>query len=93
MLGHDGTPWHATIDPAAKSPAGPDADCGWKVQGAGLTVPLDTTTTDSTWWVRIGYLGSAHDIAEVRMGGTTTPVTVERGLHNLYVQATEPSRR
>lgn len=86
VLDDGGSPRRALIQPAVASLNGPDEDCGWKVQGRPVTIPLTGTAFDFGWWVRIGYLGSAADTTEVRMGGTILEAPVRPGLHSIFLR-------
>jgi hypothetical protein len=87
VLDENGSPRRAQIDSVAVGRKGPVTDCGWKVRRAERQIPLDQMTSDADWWVRIGYLSSAQDTVQVRMGASNVEAPVQRGLSSLYLQA------
>jgi hypothetical protein len=66
---------------------GPVADCGWKVGSSGRTIPLDGSTFDFGWWLRIGYLASGDSPVTVMAGDSRVDGSIHRGLHSLFVRA------
>ena len=78
----------AVIGNGVQSLPGPAAGCGWPVTSGSVTIPLDGEAFDYTWWVRIGYLGSADDTMTVTTGDQTVRVPVLRGLHAVFLQVT-----
>jgi hypothetical protein len=68
-----------------KNKPGPEPGCGWKVERAPVTVPLDLTTVNWYWTARIGYLASLDADAVVTMGETSTPVPITAGANTLYL--------
>lgn len=65
--------------------AGPEGDCGYKVQGSPVTVPLDGTTFPWGWGVRVGYLASAEADTTITAGSVVTKVHILPGVHQLFV--------
>jgi hypothetical protein len=65
---------------------GPHGRCGWQVQGAPVTVPLDGPVAFGGWWVRIGYLSSGDSPVRVRAGSVSRDTTVRAGVHALYFE-------
>lgn len=87
VLDQSGDVGVALIDAGAVGLAGPVPDCGWRVSsGSPQSIPLDRTTIDWDWWVRLSYLASANSPATVRVGNQTFSTQVRRGLNNLYVR-------
>lgn len=88
VLDDDGLPTRAEIDAVTESLPGPKAGCGWEVGAGSLRIPLEATAFDFTWWVRIGYLGTAPDVVRVTIGDQTVDAPVRQGLHDLFVNLT-----
>ena len=88
LLDETGSLRQAGVAPGLRSPDGPEPGCGWKVETKALTVPLDGTAFDFTWWVRVGYLGSREDVVTMRIGTATVTAPVNRGLNSLFVEVT-----
>jgi hypothetical protein len=88
VVDENGSLQPAVIGTGVQSLPGPAAGCGWPVTGGSLTIPLDGDAFDYTWWVRIGYLGSAEDTMTVTTGDQTVEVPVEKGLHSVFVRVT-----
>lgn len=86
VLDAAGSPRRALIQAAVASVEGPNEDCGWRVKRRPVTIPLTGTAFDFGWWVRIGYLGSAADTMDVRMGGTVVEAPVRPGLHSTFLR-------
>ena len=89
VLDEDGTPRGALIDTSTVSQPGPTPECGWLVADSAVTIPLEATAFDFTWWVRIGYLGSAADTITVQVGDTIVDAPVSKGLHSIFVNVTD----
>lgn len=87
VVADDGSVVPAVIKGGVVARPGPDAGCGWKVERGLVTIPMDQSTFDFTWWIRIGYLGSNDDTISVTVDGKTVLAPVERGLHSLFVKA------
>lgn len=79
VLDDDGRAHHADIDVAVDAPPGPEDDCGWRIGSSPVTIDLDGTAFDSTWWVHLGFAAANDDTVEVTVDGTTTRVGVRQG--------------
>lgn len=87
VLADDGRPTKALIATATTSLPGPTPDCGWAVRGGdSVRVPMQGATYDYSWWLRVGYLGSADTDVSVEVAGTRRTVPVQRGPHSLFLQ-------
>ena len=64
---------------------GREPGCGWRVGARARTIPLQLTTLPWLWTARIGYIASKDAQTTVTVGTVTSNVTVEAGLHHLYV--------
>lgn len=67
-----------------KAPLG----CGYRLGSRPVRVPLVKRTIGWTWVVHMAYIASADATATLHVGRTTTHVTFERGLHQLFVEVT-----
>ncbi|MXG88537.1 hypothetical protein [Nocardioides flavescens] len=89
VLDGDGVPRAASVQAVAQSSRGPDDGCGWRIDGgASVRVPLDTTTFDYDWWMRIGYLASGDGPLTVVAGDDDVDARVVAGLGTLFVHVT-----
>ncbi|ANH40065.1 hypothetical protein I601_3659 [Nocardioides dokdonensis FR1436] len=79
VLDDDGRARRADIDVAVDAPPGPEADCGWRIGSSPVTIDLDGTAFDSTWWVHLGFAAASDDTLEVTVDGTTTRIGVRQG--------------
>ena len=73
------------VTPVREGEDGPDGRCGWRVQQAPVTIPLDGPVAFDGWWVRIGYLSSGDSPVRVTAGSAVHDTTVRAGVHALYV--------
>ena len=87
MIDDEGHLKDLTVSPEITSQIGPRPDCGWAVGNTSVTVPLETSTFDWDWWMRIGYLSSAPARVTVTAAGETYPVDVSAGLGSVFVHA------
>lgn len=84
VLDDTGRAHRAEIDVAVDAPPGPEEGCGWRIGSAPVTIDLDGTAFDSTWWVHLGFAASTDDTVEVTVQGTTTRAAVRQGPNSLY---------
>lgn len=84
VLDDSGRAHRAEIDVAVDAPPGPEEDCGWRIGSAPVTIDLDGTAFDSTWWVHLGFAASTDDTVEVTVQDTTTRAAVRQGPNSLY---------
>ncbi|GHJ60489.1 hypothetical protein NOK12_30070 [Nocardioides sp. OK12] len=84
VLDEDGRAHRALIDVAVDAPPGPEEGCGWRIGSSPVTIDLDGTAFDSTWWVHLGFAASTDDTVEVTVQDTTTRAAVRQGLNSLY---------
>ena len=88
VVTNNGSVQPAQVMDGIASQPGPDPGCGWKIQRGRVDVPLEHTAFDYTWWIQVGYLGSADDRLTVQAGGQAFTAPVHRGLNRLYVRVT-----
>ncbi|MBF4161910.1 hypothetical protein [Nocardioides acrostichi] len=87
VLDASGRPVPAAVSSVATSGPGPRSGCGWRIGRRGTSVPLDRTTTDGDWWLRIGYLSGGDTTVEITAGSTVAQAArVAQGLGTLYVR-------
>lgn len=84
VLDDTGRAHRAEIDVAVDAPPGPEEGCGWRIGSAPVTIDLDGTAFDSTWWVHLGFAASTDDTVEVTVQDTTTRAAVRQGPNSLY---------
>ena len=84
VLDDTGRAHRADIDVAVDAPPGPEEGCGWRIGSAPVTIDLDGTAFDSTWWVHLGFAASTDDTVEVTVQDTTTRAAVRQGPNSLY---------
>ncbi|GAA1145090.1 hypothetical protein [Nocardioides aquiterrae] len=85
IVDDDGRIGPAAVTPVRSNADGPHGRCGWKVQEAPVTIPLDGPVAFDGWWVRIGYLSSGDSPVRVSAGSATRDTTVRAGVHALYL--------
>lgn len=84
----DGRLREVVIAGGLSSVPGPTEDCGWMARGShGVDIPLESTTDDFVWWMRIGYLASASSPVTVVAGDSVRQTSIRSGLNYLYVRA------
>jgi hypothetical protein len=88
VLDDDGSPRLALMDLATTSRPGPDPGCGWLLQKGSITIPLESTAFNFSWWIRIAYLSSAADSVVVDAAGQRLTAPIESGLQSLFVNVT-----
>ncbi|BEL08671.1 hypothetical protein Q0Z83_068620 [Actinoplanes sichuanensis] len=67
---------------------GPVQGCGYRITGAPVTVPLQSTVFDYWWVVRIAYLSDKNASATLRIGsGELIPFDVHQGLNEVFALA------
>lgn len=86
MLDDRGRVRSATVSGVSARP-GPRRDCGWRVSGRPVSVPLQRSTLPFSWTVRVGYISSATTKGAVTIGGTRTPVVFHSGLGAFFLRA------
>jgi hypothetical protein len=85
VIGDDGHIRPAWVIGPSNRP-GPDADCGWLVEGgAAVTIPLEGTLFEWPWAVRIAYLSSVDTVATIQLGSASRDFPVRRGLHQYFL--------
>ncbi len=84
VLDDTGRAHRAEIDVAVEAPPGPEEGCGWRIGSSPVTIELDGTAFDSTWWVHLGFAASSDDTMEVTVQDTTTRAAVRQGLNSLF---------
>ncbi len=84
VLDDAGRAHRAEIDVAVDAPQGPDEGCGWRIGSSPVTIDLDGTAFDSTWWVHLGFAASTDDTVEVTVQDTTTRAAVRQGPGELF---------
>jgi hypothetical protein len=80
-----GSVHEALVSPRTSAPPGPNPNCGWLGSAPRLKIPLEGTTFDLDWWVRVGYLSTQADSVTVTLGDDQIPARLVKGLANLYV--------
>ena len=88
VLDDDGSPRLALMDLATTSRPGPDPGCGWLLQKGSITIPLQSTAFNFSWWIRIAYLSSTADSVVVDAAGQRFTAPIESGLQSLFVNVT-----
>lgn len=86
VVDDEGRLHEADVDPQVGSGAGPDRDCGWRLRGDAVEVPLDTEVYAWDQWLRIGYLSSTDTPIRVLTGDHEVQTEVLQGLDELYVK-------
>lgn len=76
----------AVVKPVRTGDDGPHGRCGWKVEQAPVSIPLDGPVAFGGWWVRIGYLSSGDSTVRVSAGDVTHDTNVRPGVHALYFE-------
>lgn len=84
ILAEDGRLHRAGVD-GVMSPTGPIEGCGWLMRKRPVTVPLESTTLDYSWWLLINYASDRDGVITVTAGGTTQDVRVTQGPGAAYV--------
>ncbi|WP_341230787.1 hypothetical protein [Nocardioides salarius] len=84
VLDEAGRAHRAEIDVAVDAAPGPDEGCGWRIGPSPVTIDLDGTAFDSTWWVHLGFAASSDDTVEVTVQDTTTRAAVCQGPGELF---------
>jgi len=59
--------------------------CGWRVDADPVSIPLERTTLDWLWTIRVDYIATADSTTTMTAGKTTTPVHLRAGLNSIYV--------
>ena len=88
VLTVDGQVRSARIKEGHRSVAGRAPDCGHRVTPPGATIPLDGSTFDFTWWMRIGYLSATGSPVTVSAGRSHVHAQLRSGVHSLFVKVT-----
>lgn len=86
IVADDGQIEPVVVPPVRAGRNGPHGRCGWKVEEAPVTIPLDGPVAFGGWWVRIGYLSSGDSPVRVSAGSVTRDTTVRAGVHALYFE-------
>jgi len=85
MVADDGSIDTLAVTGLREGRSGPHRRCGWRVEQAPVTIPLDGPVAYGGWWIRIGYLSTGDSPVRVTAGDTSHDTTVRAGLHALYV--------
>lgn len=85
MLDESGDLREVEVGNGVESVAGPDKDCGWRINSTGRTVPLTGAAFEFSWWLRIGYLASEDSPVRINAGDSTVDTMVLSGLNDLFV--------
>ena len=91
LLGADGSFSRMKVEGIA-SPKPVAGSCGWSDSNGTVTVPLGADVFAWTWAVRVGYLADSDTTATLRLGKGTTPVTLHKGLGEVYTTVTGGGR-
>ena len=67
MLDQSGFLRLTAVNGAVNKP-GPEPVCGWRVNDEPVSIPLNFTTYDWTWYIRIGYIASQSSPAVITAG-------------------------
>jgi len=84
VLGDDGLLRQAVVGGVSSLP-GPDAGCGWGVDGR-TVIPLERAAFEFDWWLQVGYLSASNQSVVVRAGDSEVEVPLRAGVHNVYVR-------